>query len=432
MTRSRRILYGCCVIIFVVFIAELGSFLTMSLLMHQWYSLRDIDAARLRRVEEFASVSIDQPAEDLWYFGNVQTVLHPYLGFSLVPSRDMPSDMNAAPMESFGFFPKTGSIVRTPDADTLIIGIVGGSVAHNFGTGHGMTVLRDALLADPRFSRKRIQVVTMALGGYKAPQSLLALNYFLSLGAHFDIIIDLSGFNEVVLPFRENIPAGLHPLYPRSWQVLAGHLSPKHLAFVGRIAWAREFRADLARWSAQHPCDASYVCSLGWHIADHLLSKDIAAWNARLLLSDTRGEGGDDPVLAGPPYGRSSTGSALTELVDNWKRSAVLMQELGRQHGFHAFTFLQPSPYYAGKPLAPQEMAVLEPGSAFDVYSKRGYPLLQDAVRDLMVSGYNAADLTEIFSHHPEPIYIDACCHMGREGNDILGKSIAGEILRRW
>jgi hypothetical protein len=404
----------------------------MSLIEHQLYSLRDIDAARQRRAEDFAKVSVEQPTSDLWYFGNSPTALHPYLGYSLIPSGKVPADMNAVPVEAFGFAPYMGSIVRNPASDEVIIGIVGGSVAYNFGEGHGIVVLQEMLQKDSRFAGKTIRFVTMALGGYKAPQSLLTVNYFLSLGAHFDIIINLSGFNEVVLPFRENIPAGLHPLYPRSWQILAGHLSSEHLASIGRIASARRLRADLALWSTWGFCDASYICGLGWHIADHVLSKKIVALNTSIILGETEKEKDSDPVLAGPPYGRSSTGSALTEIVDNWTRSAMLIEELGRQHGFRTFTFLQPSPYYGNKPLAPQEKALLQPGNWADKYSRQGYPLLQVAVKKMTDAGFHAADLTDVFADHPEPLYVDACCHVANPGNDILGESIGEHILGRW
>jgi hypothetical protein len=169
---------------------------------------------------------------------------------------------------------------------------------------------------------------------------------------------------------------------------------------------------------------------LVWHVIDHAIAQSILSANVALTLPDS--DERIDPMLAGPPYGRSATGSALREIVASWKNGAQLMQDLGRSHGFRTFTFLQPSPYYGRKPLAQQELGILIPGNWSDRHSNRGYPLLQDATEELSNAGYDAIDLTDIFHDHPEPLYVDSCCHVGARGNEILAEAIAEEIRRRW
>jgi hypothetical protein len=108
----------------------------------------------------------------------------------------------------------------------------------------------------------------------------------------------------------------------------------------------------------------------------------------------------------------------------------MLIEELGRGHGFSTFTFLQPSPYYGTKPLSLEEKNILLPGSWADVYTRRGYPSLQDAVRRLQDHGYHALDLVDIFQDHPETMYVDSCCHFGKNGDEIIAERIAVELLR--
>ncbi len=417
-------------LILMVFIAEAGSFFALSIIQRELYSLRDIEAARQKRTGEENMIPLEEKVDITASFGEEPTSLHPYLGFSLTPRVDEQIGSGTVTMDEIGFSPYGGEVFRSRDPDTVIVGIVGGSVAHNFGAGNGATILSQMLQRDEHFKGKAFRFTTMALGGYKQPQQLIALNYLLVLGAQFDIVIDLSGFNEVTLPFHENIPVGLHPLYPRSWHLLAGDLSSHHLGLIGRIAWLRQLRSTIAQWSRWGICNKSYVCGLVWHVFDHGIAQGILSANVALMIPD--GDEGVDPMFAGPPYGKSGTGAALKVIVASWKNGAQLMQDLGRAHSFRTFTFLQPSPYFGSKPRSSQEREILVPGNWADMHGSRGYPLLQDAVKELADAGYSAVDLTDVFHDHPEQIYVDSCCHVGARGNEILAEAIAREILKRW
>ena len=56
----------------------------------------------------------------------------------------------------------------------------------------------DAIRAIPRFAGKQIWVVSFALGGYKQPQQLMVLAYYLSLGQPLDVVVNVDGFNEIL------------------------------------------------------------------------------------------------------------------------------------------------------------------------------------------------------------------------------------------
>jgi hypothetical protein len=60
--------------------------------------------------------------------------------------------------------------------------------------------------------------------GWKQPQQPLALSYFLSLGAKYDVVMNLDGFNELALPFLNNLRAGVYPFFPRLWNLYSSRL----------------------------------------------------------------------------------------------------------------------------------------------------------------------------------------------------------------
>ena len=74
-------------------------------------------------------------------------------------------------------------------------------------------VLEQELSQLPRFSGKSFRFVRLAIDGNKQPQQLMTLNYLLTLGAEFDIVINLDGVNEASLPGMDNVPYG--PAEPR-------------------------------------------------------------------------------------------------------------------------------------------------------------------------------------------------------------------------
>jgi len=65
-----------------------------------------------------------------------------------------------------------------------------------------------------RVCRVPPNLVILGFPGYKQPQQLLALAYFLSLGAEYDLIINLDGYNDIVLPVTDNYNLGSTPFSP--------------------------------------------------------------------------------------------------------------------------------------------------------------------------------------------------------------------------
>jgi hypothetical protein len=57
-----------------------------------------------------------------------------------------------------------------------------------------------------------------------------------------------------------------------------------------------------------------------------------------------------------------------------------------------------------------------------------GYPLLQAAAKEVLAAGVCYTDLTGIYRDHPEPLYVDTCCHVGQLGSEIMAVRIAAAM----
>ncbi|HXU30633.1 MAG TPA: hypothetical protein VN851_08670, partial [Thermoanaerobaculia bacterium] len=165
-------------------------------------------------------------------------VPHPYLGFVYDPNFD-PKGMkklHTVPVSEWGFLDDKPPI-QPGGKNQEVIGIFGGSVSLWFSI-HGIAVLSEELAKVPELKGKELIFVRTGLGGFKQPQQLMTLTYLLALGAHFDMVINLDGFNEVGLPPSSGIPQGYFPYFPYDWPGLIGAIGdPTHLRLVGEVTY---------------------------------------------------------------------------------------------------------------------------------------------------------------------------------------------------
>jgi len=137
-------------------------------------------------------------------------ILHPFFGFVGNP------EMNSR-ISDFGMYYN----LATDTTDTVFrVCIAGGSVADGVFT-HSWFELRGKIAERFHVHPHKIAMHCMAQAGFKQPQQLIALSYLLSLGAIFDVVINIDGYNELVLTKEENAATGVYPFFPRSWNFYA-------------------------------------------------------------------------------------------------------------------------------------------------------------------------------------------------------------------
>ena len=362
-------------------------------------------------------------------FDPAEEILHPYLGFVRRPrsagEAGVPFDVS-----EYGFPDNaTPLVVRQPNE--TVIAVLGGSLAEEFAR-HGWDDLREHLQASESFRGKRLRIVRLGLSGYKQPQQLLLVNYLLALGAEFDVVVNLDGFNEVALPDVENLPNHVFAAFPRGWNVRVMDTDDiEILRTVGNFVAIQEAGKAQAKFFGQTPWRWSPTACVVW-LALHRRSQaqEFQAHHEVQALSDR----GKIHLALGPAQSFDSKESLYRHCVALWKNSSRLLHATCQQRSIRYLHFLQPNQYLPGsKPLMTGE----EKAKAFqDRYPGRnavehGYPLLQQAGQELIAEGIEFHDLTQLFQKTAEPTYRDECCHLNETGNAMLAKRIAEALIRR-
>ncbi|MGW8179457.1 MAG: hypothetical protein ACWGQW_11965, partial [bacterium] len=192
LTWVKRILSCCLLATLLVALAELSTPAGYWLLNQRPFPR---DEFREQVLKRFTELDEDNPIE----------VLHPYVGYTL--NLGLSGANNVSPLPGWTLdWPKRGD-------EHLLVALLGGSFAVELRNEAGVTLVESLAQA----SGKKVRLAGLGLGGYKQPQQLMVLSYILSLGAEFDLVLNIDGFNEIALPPVENLPKSVFPLYPRAW-----------------------------------------------------------------------------------------------------------------------------------------------------------------------------------------------------------------------
>ena len=370
-----------------------------------------------------------------------QEMLHPFLGFVIDP------DLNLMPgrssrnlvINNHGFYRRpedrgdAPTILGAPPAvaasGRFRVGIFGGSVAFIFSTAGAAALAaelaRDGVVAAP----EDVQVVSYALGGYKQPQQLLTLAYMLALGERLDAVVNIDGFNDVVLSVAENAASRVYPYYPRGWgERVRAVPDPRLTLLQGEVVYLRQRRADLAGAFSGRLAAASVTANLVWRALDRRAAATVGEADAR--LAGYRTPRRRPAVARGPDFRHDDRDALLAGAVALWARSSREMHDLCSARGIGYHHFLQPNQYDEGsKPLSAAERSrAFDADSIYRPVVVAGYPLLRRAGREMAADGVAFHDLSDVFAGVEEPLYVDTCCHFSRRGNVLLAQAVAAAI----
>ena len=360
-------------------------------------------------------------------FDNTGEVVHPFVGFVRRPTAGRAAATDRAGVNQFGF-PDSGAVLQERSNNKAIIGILGGSVAEEF-SADGVDVLKQELAKSSEFSGKEIVIVRLALSGYKQPQQLMVVNYLLALGAQFDVLINLDGYNEIVLPAVENVPAHVFAGYPRGWQMRVSQaVDLSILRAVGRITSLKDRAKYWAELASLPPLRYSPTLQLAWRVHYAATRRSMFAEFARI---NARKAETHDYLASGPHQAFDSDADLREHCANIWMRSSLLLHQVCAANGIRYVHFLQPNQYIAGsKPMGGEERFIaVAKGHPGQKPVETGFPVLIREGRNLVSRGVSFTDLTTVFADHPEPIYADHCCHVNHRGNELLAQRIA-EVIR--
>jgi hypothetical protein len=425
--RKKMLLVGIVVIEIFVCI-EIVSWLLLTVMERQWMTYGKISILLAGVQEAPTNPSRANPAVK---FDGLR-VVHPYLGFATPPTVHKDSTRNQGEewMEQYGFDVGSGPLAREKKNDTVVIGIFGGSVAKQFWERGGAQVMIEELKKDPALADKNIVFSSAAFYSYRQPQEMLALSYLLTLGAKFDIVLEIDGFNEMCRWGVETMNGGVFPFYPLVWEEYMRIMDadPVLRLKIGDIALRMEHRDTWAGLMRSSPLHWSMTANFLWLAFDHQMETSIV--KRQNALTDYRSSIADSFAVTGPVPHYDSQEAFENDLASVWEEGARQMHSLAAANGIRYFHFLQPNGYLPdSKPLTEQERFLLNV-PLYRGAVELGFPLLKQAKERLESQGINFTDLTEIFRDVQEDVYMDDCCHMNPVGNAIMGKRIAETILQ--
>jgi hypothetical protein len=382
-----------------------------------FFPKQEIKRSMKSNIQSYAAAHQVEQAAIKW--GNVVEVIHPYLGFVLDPQR------NPMEVSEFGFDSGLNSetLVNKKPA-TVLVGVFGGSFAHGvFGSAR-------ALLKDcPALSGQEIIVANFASGGYKQPQQLLTFSYLLALRAQFDIVLNIDGFNEVALPYSENVPYQVYPFYPRMWHLRAATiLDPVVIRQIGHIRYLEDKKQSWAKLFDDYGLYRSPLLALLWQFRDQAFAADISRIAGAIKARD---EPAGNFVGHGPPYSYETEQALFADLARVWKNASIQMKLLSDGNNIRYYHFLQPNQYVKdSKPMSPEEIDKAIGKHVYHEGAEKGYPHLLKTADQLTDSGVNFTDLTMVYADHPEALYVDSCCHVNQHGYDIVVEQICKTLSR--
>ena len=359
--------------------------------------------------------------------------LHPYFGpthrsgipFDLPPELATSDAERAVATNNFGFPSAVNyPFVKTDDRQ-FVIGIFGGSVGAYF-CRLGTARLEERLRQSSAFANRNLVTLCFSHEGYKQPQQLLLLNYFLSIGQTFDLVVNIDGFNEVTLgrindQFGWDISMPSHEhLDPLINLVNQATLTPAKIASLARILDYRQQLNIIAERS-----NRTRFASI-----EFVLRRYYSVVRSRYERERRRFDGlpsnppANSPIHVTPKV-RERTGATLYEdIAANWRAASEQMQQLLAARRVPYVHVLQPNQYYSTRTFSAAERAVaFNDGSPFKEGAARGYPFLEKALEP------GALNAVHLFDTATDAVYVDNCCHYTVAGNRLLADFVAQAIL---
>ena len=355
---------------------------------------------------------------------------HPYLGWVKNPDFVTPVDCCGLELKTnrYGLYDSSDGIHRR-SSDRLIVAIAGGSVAWQMSCA-GAEVLRRKLHEVPAYRDREIVLVRVAQSGYKQPQALFALQYYLLLGGEFDIVISLDGYNETALPVAENLASNVALDYPQGWHVRTMDIvDPRDADYSLRVFEIRGIRQRAALAAVRSPLRFLPSYQLLWYAREERLRAEMIEIEGELL---GRGKSrGKAFINSGPHPTVTNQDEAIRESVRLWKQATLLMHQICEANQILFVHAIQPNQYDTGsKPLSVIEKRDCY-GTDFEYGQvvQQAYPLLRTEGADLRTRGVRHFDLTQLFAHTTETLYVDPFCHVNTRGSELLAEALGKAVI---
>lgn len=358
---------------------------------------------------------------------------HPFFGFIQNPSPDFRPGFK---VNNYGFISPYDYPFKKTKKNQFVIGIFGGSVASDYSIFQIQNkILPQYLKQVPGLQNKEFVILSFATGGYKQPQQLLILNYFLALGQELDLVVNIDGFNEVALSNLNNknqidlaMPSIQH-ISPLT-SLANNSLSIKAMQATIRIK-ENKARINESLESLQH-CSLAACDALTSVYVQNLVNnyrKDVIAFEKERSKKQQDDEG--SVVFINKNQSILEDSAAFEQMAWNWAKSSIFMHKVLSASNVPYFHVLQPNQYYQTK----RVFGEAEKRIAFNKdtpYSKAvelGYPAILGKFPNLQKNNVNILNGVKVFDQTKDAVYVDSCCHYNQAGKLIFSNYVGSSIL---
>ena len=358
---------------------------------------------------------------------------HPFFGFIQNPSPDFRPGFK---INNYGFISPYDYPFKKFKKNQFVIGIFGGSVASDFSIFQIQNkILPQYLKQVPGLQDKEFVILSFATGGYKQPQQLLILNYFLALGQELDLVINIDGFNEVALSNLNNknqinlaMPSIQH-ISPLT-SLANNSLSVKAMQATIRIK-ENKTRINEGLESLQH-CSLAACDALTSVYVQNLVNnyrKDIIAFEKERSKKQKDDE--ESVIYINKNKSILEDSAAFEQMSWNWAKSSIFMHKILSASNVPYFHVLQPNQYYQTK----RVFGEAEKRIAFNKetpYAKAvelGYPAILGKFPNLQKNNINILNGVKVFDKTKDAVYVDSCCHYNKAGEVIFSNYVGSSIL---
>ena len=358
---------------------------------------------------------------------------HPFFGFIQNPSPDFRPGFK---VNNYGFISPYDYPFKKFKKNQFVIGIFGGSVASDFSIFQVQNkILPEYLKQVPGLQDKEFVILSFATGGYKQPQQLLILNYFLALGQELDLVVNIDGFNEVALSNLNNknqinlaMPSIQH-ISPLT-SLANNSLSIEAMQATIRIK-ENKTRINEGLESLQH-CSLAACDALTSVYVQNLVNnyrKDVIAFEKERSKKQQDEEG--SVIFINKNKSILEDSAAFEQMAWNWAKSSIFMHKILSASNVPYFQVLQPNQYYQTK----RVFGEAEKRIAFNKetpYAKAvelGYPAILGKFPNLQKNNINILNGVKVFDKTKDTVYVDSCCHYNQAGEVIFSNYVGSSIL---
>lgn len=384
----------------------------------------------------------EQVVEDIERLGirvdeSIVERLHPFFGYVMKPGA-FTNEKLKLKVNKHGFF----SLYEYPFVKTnkkqFIIGVFGGSVANNLAVEeYKNQILSKKLQIYPEFADREIVVLNFGNGGYKQPQQLLILNYFLALGQELDLVINIDGFNEVALSNLNNkaeVEIGMPSV--QHIQPLTGlannNLPPEAMSSIVEInETKKQLKAGIDKLQTCQLALCHAVTSLQVKQLVNNYQQAVVKYDSQVKQSNS--DTANSSIVYIPKADSVlQDAAAFEKMASMWYKSSIGMNQILSSRKIKYFHFIQPNQYYPTKRAftAKEKEIAINKESPYIEGVKKGYPVLLSKVDDLQKARVNVFNAVNILDNTKETVYKDACCHYNSVGEEVLANYVSRSIIK--